>query len=301
MALRLDGIHYGELHDYWGGLNDLQEGLVRVLHSLSFVDDPTRILRAIRFEQRFIFHIEKRTQELLFEARSLVGQISGDRIRHELDHILDEDQRVEMLERMSQLGLFREIHPALPWDVECRENIRMLNYLENKPLAGIKVDLQRGSNKRRLAYILWVIHLPVDKILTILRRLRFPATQSKIVLSANHLWKDLPWLANAKLSQIANRLEDVPALAIYAVFLASRDEQACNNIQACLNRINSITPTVTGYDLQKRGLQPGPVYKRILGAIRDGWLDGKIENVDQEKAYLDEIIKDEPGIHPTSH
>jgi tRNA nucleotidyltransferase (CCA-adding enzyme) len=95
LAVRLDGNHYGELHDYWNGLYDLLEGLVRVLHSLSFVDDPTRMLRAVRFEQRFDFHSEKRTQELLYEARSLI-KISGDRIRHELDHIMDEDNRVQM-------------------------------------------------------------------------------------------------------------------------------------------------------------------------------------------------------------
>jgi tRNA nucleotidyltransferase (CCA-adding enzyme) len=301
LALRLDGSHYGELNDYWGGLNDLRDGLVRVLHSLSFVDDPTRMLRAVRFEQRFDFHIEKRTQELLYDARSLVGQISGDRIRHELDHILDEEQRVRILERMSELGLLSEIHPALLWNEECRENLGMLSYLGNKPLNGIKVELQRGSNKRRLAYILWVIDLPVDKVQAILRRLRFPATQSKVVLSASHLWKEIPWLANAKLSQIANRLEDVPAMAIYAAFLATRDEHVCNNLQAYLNRINMIAPTVTGYELKERGLPPGPIYKRVLSAIRDGWLDGKIENVDQEQAYLDELIKNESSVHTPSH
>jgi tRNA nucleotidyltransferase (CCA-adding enzyme) len=90
MALRLDGYHYGELHDYWGGLNDLRNGLVRVLHSLSFVDDPTRMLRAVRFEQRFGFKIEERTLELLKEAITLIARVSGDRVRHELDHIIEE-------------------------------------------------------------------------------------------------------------------------------------------------------------------------------------------------------------------
>ena len=71
LALRLDGYHYGELHDYWGGLNDLRSGFVRALHSLSFIDDPTRMLRAVRFEQRFAFQIEERTLELIQEARSL--------------------------------------------------------------------------------------------------------------------------------------------------------------------------------------------------------------------------------------
>ncbi|HSO26490.1 MAG TPA: CBS domain-containing protein, partial [Anaerolineales bacterium] len=78
LALRLDGHHYGELYDYWGGLNDLRQGLVRVLHSLSFVDDPTRLLRAVRFEQRFFFRIGPRTLVLMLEARSLLDRVSGD-------------------------------------------------------------------------------------------------------------------------------------------------------------------------------------------------------------------------------
>jgi tRNA nucleotidyltransferase (CCA-adding enzyme) len=73
LALRLDGYHYGTLYDYWGGLNDLRQRLVRCLHSLSFVDDPTRMLRAIRFEQRFSFRIEERTLHLLTEALQLIS------------------------------------------------------------------------------------------------------------------------------------------------------------------------------------------------------------------------------------
>ncbi len=300
LALRLDGNHYGELHDYWGGLNDLREGLVRVLHSLSFVDDPTRMLRAVRFERRFDFHIEKRTLELLYEARLLVGQVSGDRIRHELDHILDEDQRVSMLERLSELGLLNEVHPALVWDQNCRENLEMLDTIPEKPLIGLKLDLDKGNNLRKLATILWFINQPVEKTQAILKRLRYPATQVKAMLSACHLWKDLPWVANAKLSMIASRLEDVPLLAIYATFLAARDDKLCNNFQAYLNRMNMMSSRITGDDLRVRGIPPGPIYKRILGAIRDGWLDGKIENADQEEAYLNELIRNDPSFHPAS-
>jgi tRNA nucleotidyltransferase (CCA-adding enzyme) len=300
LALRLDGNHYGELNDYWGGLNDLREGLVRVLHSLSFVDDPTRMLRAVRFERRFDFRIEKRTQELLYEARVLVGQVSGDRIRHELDHILDEDQRVNMLERLAEFKLLNEIHPAMVWDENCRENLEMMASIPDKPLAGLKLDLEKGNNRRKLAYILWFINQPVEKTQAILKRLRYPASQVKAVLSACHLWKDLPWVANAKLSMIASRLEDVPPLAIYANFLTARDDKLCNNFQAYLNRLNKISPRITGDDLREQGLPPGPMYKRILGAIRDGWLDGKIENADQEEAYLNELIRNDPSFNPAS-
>jgi len=112
LALRLDGRHYGELHDYWGGVDDLKAGLVRVLHSLSFVDDPTRILRAVRFEQRFAFCIEDRTMQLLLEARPLIDRLSGDRIRHELNHILATSYAPQVLQRMHNLGILSAIHRA---------------------------------------------------------------------------------------------------------------------------------------------------------------------------------------------
>jgi tRNA nucleotidyltransferase (CCA-adding enzyme) len=92
----------------------------------------------------------------------------------------------------------------------------------------------------------------------------------------------------------------VPSLAIYAVFLAARDRQACNNLQAYLDRMNSITPTINGDELKRRGIPPGPIYKRILGAVRDAWLDGKIETVRQEQEYLNELINGEPNSHPAS-
>ena len=299
LALRLDGSHYGDLHDYWGGLNDLKEGLVRVLHSLSFVDDPTRMLRAVRFERRFDFRIEDRTIELLREARPLLGQISGDRIRHELDHILDSHQRVSMLERLAELGLLREIHPGLAWNQASKQNLETMETIANKPLLGIKLDLQKGNNLRKLAYILWLIDKPVEIVQAILRKLRYPATQVNLVLSACHLWKDLGSISTARLSMVANRLEDVPPIAIYANYLAARDDKICGNFQAYIDRLHQITPRITGDDLRQRGLPPGPIYKRILGNIRDAWLDGKIDSVEQEEAYLDELIRNEPSLHPS--
>ncbi len=113
LALRLDGHHYGELHDYWGGVKDLRNGLIRVLQSLSFIDDPTRLLRAVRFEQRFGFRIEKRTLELMENAFEVMRQVSGDRLRHEFNLILQESKAGAILKRLSSLGVLSAIHPAL--------------------------------------------------------------------------------------------------------------------------------------------------------------------------------------------
>ncbi len=97
LAIRLDGHHYGELLDFWGGHNDLQKGIVRVLHSLSFIDDPTRMLRAVRFEQRFGFEIEQRTLDLMMEAVDQLHVVTGERLRHEMDLLLSEKRPAKML------------------------------------------------------------------------------------------------------------------------------------------------------------------------------------------------------------
>lgn len=292
LALRLDGHHYGELHDYWGGLNDLDAGLVRVLHSLSFVDDPTRMLRAVRFEQRFGFQIEERTQELLRQALPLLERISGDRVRHELDHILDEAHSLAMLARLSALGLLAAIHPGLQWDEWLKDRL-------GRPVAGTHFDAlvtllpAAGQERlaRRLAYCLWLMRLPSDHRRAVLVRLKMPAMHAKEIREAARLWRDLPSLAAAAPSVVVARLEDVPPLAIYANCLAADDEKLCDVLHTYATRWRNISPTITGYDLQQRGLPPGPAYRSILGALRDAWLDGVVETVEQERILFESLLK----------
>ena len=117
LALRLDGRHYGELHDYWGGLDDLRQRVVRVLHSLSFVDDPTRMLRAVRFEQRFGFSIEARTHA------AAAGSAPVDRapVRRSYPPRAEPIYSIPRWSARSwpdldSLGMLAAIHPELVWD-----------------------------------------------------------------------------------------------------------------------------------------------------------------------------------------
>lgn len=291
LALRLDGSHYGELHDYWGGLNDLRSGQVRVLHSLSFVDDPTRILRAVRFEQRFGFRIEARTLELLRQAVPLLGRVTGDRLRHELDHILDEERRLPMLNRLDELGLLAAIHPALGWDDWLRGRIGLLDDLKAALPADLLLEEIERSWRRRLAYCLWLMRLTVDRLRAVIGRLKIPQTQAAEFQAAARLWRELPALADAAPSTVAARLDGVPLLAIYANCLAADDLRSCQPLHAYLSRWRKVTPTITGYDLRARGLPPGPLYGQILGTLRDAWLDGKIQTVEEERALLETLLQ----------
>lgn len=299
LALRLDGRHYGELHDYWGGLDDLRQGLVRSLHSLSFVDDPTRMLRAVRFEQRFGFQIEERTLELLKEAASLIGRVSGDRIRHELDHILDEDEAAQMLKRLNDLALLSAIHPDLVWDQWLRSHLQSLNGLIPPALWKLpgpegRVVGQRQWNrmplKRALSYILWLIRLPPERAEGVIERLRLPHSLASEILVAFAVMGDIARLVGAPASLVARRLEDVSPLALYAVYLASSEPDRRALLESYMSHWRGVHPTINGRDLLAMGVHPGPEYKHILSALRAAWLDGKITSVEEERALLEELV-----------
>lgn len=293
LALRLDGKHYGELYDYWGGLADLRNGLVRVLHSLSFVDDPTRMLRAVRFEQRFGFKIESRTLELLKEAVPLLERVSGDRIRHELNYILAEERASQMLARLNELGLLTAIHPALKWDEWFRVRLETACTVRPDPEWELPEDFIHSSAKNDLIYILWLLRLPFGHSQDVIRRLKFSAELAKMILAAQQIWLELPNLVDARPSIVVDRLEDVPKLSLYAVYLACEQPSQRHILYEYMARWRKVTPSVTGHDLRERGLPPGPIYRHILKTLRDAWLDGKVNSLQEEHGLLEELLSHE--------
>ena len=173
LAIRLDGSHFGELRDDLNGLEDLQKEIVRVLHPRSFIDDPTRMYRAVRYEGRYGFRIAEDTLALIPEARPFVEKLSPQRIRHELDLILDEPNAVSMLRRLAELDLLAPIHPALA-------NFNQSN------LATLKSDDPALQN-RNSRWILWLMHLTDQEIEFLNERLHFTADLLKILRSASLL------------------------------------------------------------------------------------------------------------------
>ncbi|MEW6515426.1 MAG: hypothetical protein AB1439_00790 [candidate division FCPU426 bacterium] len=113
MAIRLVSAAFGQLVDPLAGAEDLEAGLIRILHPQSFIDDPTRIFRAARFEQRFGFRLEAETGRCLAAAVGLVSRLSGPRVLHEVLLVLDEAQPAGILRRLSQLGVLGQVRPAL--------------------------------------------------------------------------------------------------------------------------------------------------------------------------------------------
>lgn len=278
LAIRLDGSHFGELRDDLNGMDDLQKGKIRVLHPRSFIDDPTRMYRAVRYEGRYGFKIAKETLALIPEARPFVEGLSAQRIRHELDLILDEPNAVSMLTRLDELNLLSIIHPAL-------------SDFNQSNLATLKSDHAALQN-RNSRWLLWLLHLNDQDIHSIDGRLHFTADLLKILRSASLLNANLKAVVGLKPSQAAEWLERYSHKAVEVVSSAVQDQEIKNILTDYLSKWWHVKPKMTGHDLKRRGIEPGPRYAEILRRLRAAWLDGEVKTEEEEIGLLKQLLKD---------
>ena len=290
MALRLDGRHYGELYDYWGGMNDLRRGLVRVLHSLSFVDDPTRMLRAARFEQRFGFQIETRTRQLMDEARPLLRQVTGERLRHELELALSEEHPALLLARFQDLGLLSAIHPHLAWEANLADPLEAALLGRLNPAWQLPEKVGHTPIRRALGLLVWLGSLPVASALEIANCLRLAGHLVTPLRSFIPLRQALPTLVSGPPSRVVAVLEEMPLISLYAAHLLNLSSEINHLLDRFILEWRSIHPSADGDTLRALGVPTGPAYHAILDTLRSAWLDGKISSVEEEQILLKELI-----------
>jgi tRNA nucleotidyltransferase (CCA-adding enzyme) len=284
MTVRLDGTFFGELYDPLNGQNDLQNKLIRVLHPRSFVDDPTRIFRAVRYAERYKFEIEPETLKLVNnEALEVLSQLSGERVRHEFDLIFEEKQVVDTLRRLKELNLLGAVYPAL----KTADHERLFRLNDRLTFAfGKFLVPDILSFRQSLGWTLYLMDaLPLDLDMMEVR-LAFPTLLAKAVRGAASLFADLPSFADWKPSQWTFYLDELPSLSVYAVWLVTSEPA----LQKYLADWQDIKPFTTGDDLKERGLEPGPKFKEILTRLRAAWLDGEVGKEEEEKALLERII-----------
>ncbi|MBK8616331.1 MAG: CCA tRNA nucleotidyltransferase [Anaerolineales bacterium] len=277
MAVRLDGEHFGKLIDPLNGQSDLENKTIRVLHPNSFIDDPTRIFRAIRYEQRYNFALDPSSLNSINPGSlSVISALSGERIRHEFDLIFEEENSLQMILRASSLDIFKWIHPELPVF-----NSEYAEFLDTPSILGIP------ASRTTMGYMLWFLDLSEDAIMSIERRLDFSSDLTHAVWAASLLKKSIVFLANSKPSEWTFALEKLPLLSIYAVYLVSRE----NALLDYLSIWRHVKPHTTGDDLKARGLPPGPRFGEILTQLRAAWLDGALHSYEDELRLLESLIK----------
>lgn len=293
LALRLDGEHFGKIYDYWGGLADLSKGIVRVLHALSFVDDATRLLRAVRFEQRFNFQIEARTLALMEESLPLLNKLTGARIRHEITLILEEPKAPAMLARLWELGILQVIHPAIPWNDAIQNRLYHLETFNIDPAWSLSENLTTTEHKQMLMWLLWLGELSNEALNAIVSRLRSKSEIKNLLLATSKAVRQLPALVDAAPSVVVNTLEKLPRHALLAAYLILPNQEIRTLLEKYITKWASVEPFTTGVDLRALGLRPSPAYGRILKILRDNWLDGNIHSPEEEQALLNQLLIDE--------
>ncbi len=315
LAIRLDPEHYGQLLDFYGGERDLNDKLIRVLHSLSFVEDPTRMLRAARLEQRLGFRIEERTEELMADALDLLDRISGERIRHELALIFQEDEPERALRRLEGLGVLAHIHPALRcngWLEKKYEHLRASFAKWHEP--GWPAPALTGDDESTalhpmpgpsveedlsLPYLaLLVYRLDADELEEFITRLKIVRSDATVLREVNQLAALIPDLSQNELlpSTIFRLLRPYSIPAIFITWLACDSWLAQQRMEMYHRRLRHVRPSIDGAYLQQLGIEPGPVYGRILDAVRDARLDGRVATRQEEEELVRELLGKEENV-----
>jgi len=291
LAIRLDSDHYGELLDFYAGEQDLKDKLIRVLHSLSFIEDPTRILRAARFEQRLGFTIETRTAELIDNALPMLSRVSGERIRHELYLILREQEPERALYRLDRLDVLAHIQPHLG----CDEQVQALFARLRQTMAdGLwEVPSESGRPAPGLYLALLTAHLQRRDLLALIDRLRIFHQDLKLLRQAIDLNDreadlDRPGLSNHAVYAL---LHQFSRAALLVRWLCTGSERVRDRLWRYDKELRLIQPVVDGTYLVSLGLKPSPLFSRLLNAVRDARLDGDIHTVDEEKALIARLLE----------
>ena len=277
MAIRLDGAHFGELFDPLNGQADLKSKTIRALHPRSFIDDPTRIFRAVRYEQRYSFNLHSSSVILVNpESLAVLQTLSGERVRREFDLIFQEENTFAMLARLDELGVFEALR--LP-----KFNAEYARFLKSAPPAEFGV----AADKVTAGYLLWAADSTSSAVESLSRRLNFSSALSRACESVVRLRRDLASLKHSKPSGWTFHLEKFPPLAVYVLWRVS-GEPALKEFLVKWRHVKSMT---TGGDLKARGLASGPRYGEILTALRAAWLDGDIGSLDEERRLLNSWMK----------
>jgi len=291
LAIRLDDPYFGELRDDLNGMDDLKKGLVRVLHKNSFIDDPTRMYRAVRYAKRYGFKMDDETLALIPQARPLIANLSAQRIRHELDLILEEWSAATALTRLAELDLLKPIHSALSFDKAAHARLADLDtYRGLQHLSPWNVTKGEQMNPSDLGWMLWLMSLSNEEITSLNKRLHFTADLLASLFAVSMMFKDLPSFVGLKPSECVERLESFPVNAVEAMGYVIEDAHVKELFNEYISMWRYIKPHISGNDLKERGIEPGPRYAIILRQLRNAWLDGEVETEEEERKLLNNLL-----------
>jgi tRNA nucleotidyltransferase (CCA-adding enzyme) len=283
MAASLKGEDFGRLVDPFHGRRDLEAGTLRVLHNLSFIDDPTRIFRAVRYENRYGFRMDEHTARLARGCieMGLVGDLSSARLRDELVALLEEGDIAHSIVRLGELGADKAIHPHLAADEEAVPLLERLSALAQR----YALDIPAW----RLGLAVLARTLPPDEVYDWLARLKVRRRDAEMIAAAVTVGPRLVERLGegdpepAEIAAMADPYSpDAPLFA-----LALEDRAA---LHTYFERLRDVQLDIGGRDLAELGLGESPRVGEILAELRRRKLNGELDGRESELAAARELI-----------
>lgn len=302
LAIALSANEYGRLIDFFSARQDLKEKRIRVLHNLSFVEDPTRVFRAVRFEQRLGFTMSAHTENLIKNSikMNFLDKLGGRRLFNELVHIFEEKDPQLAVVRIASLGALKYIHRSL----ENSRDIIPVFKESSQIISWFTLLYLKQSLDTWIIYFLALCqNLAADDFVETCVRLdigprfisRYAEARTRGIKALDIINRSIHGRSRSLLpSEVCSLLQGLP-VEILLHLMARTDELTRRQFSIYFTNLSQVTTVIDGNDLIKLGLEPGPAHKRILAAILAARLDGLIDNGEDELKMAEELIHKETG------
>lgn len=283
IAMSISRKDFGALVDVVGGLKDIEKGIIRVLHSLSFIEDPTRILRGIRFARKFGFTMDRATESLAAEAISMgmIRKAAGVRMRDELIDIINEDTVIECFDEMQQLGIFKEFNKNLSFTRHKRTLI--LNYLRSEK-----------DRSQRLFPLIAVLLYDIDsrEARNLLTTLKFRRRDIDIIFEHIRLLTSLRAISRMSDVSLYFFLRNFSRRSVENVsLLLPGNLKSCRRLKQYLEHLSRVNPELSGEDLKKLGFPESPLIGRVKDEIIKQKLLGNLKSREDEIKFARQFLE----------
>ncbi|MBF0345777.1 MAG: CBS domain-containing protein [Nitrospirae bacterium] len=286
LAVSINKKNFGVLYDFFGGQKDLKERTIRVLHNLSFIEDPTRAFRAVRFSERFGFKISRHMEKLIKSALkfNLFDKLSGARMYDEFLLIFKETEAERTLHRLANLGLLKVLHPDLAYTKQLEA---LLQSVRNT-ISWYRLTFLEEKADTTAVYFMALLSFlgESDQSLT-LDRLNTPPKTKNCILKTLNIYKAaipvLDYTDPAVTYHTLHRFSIEGILFLMAVCVDTGKQKA---ISRYLTEHRDLKPLIDGTALQEMSIKPGPIYSIILREVLDNKLRGRLNSLDDEMAFI---------------
>ncbi len=282
MAVSLNPRDFGALLDFFGGLDDLRRKRIRVLHNLSFIEDPTRIFRAVRYEDRYGFRMDRHTLALAraCSEMDLIGDLSSARLRDELVLLLDEPRISFTLRRLKELGLQHALHPRLALDESSEELIAVVDAQRRR------CDLTREVPAWRARLVVTLRELEPEEIEEWVARMKFRRRDGRVLVRS--------WLVGARLERRLQRplneadlyesVRGEPLEALLVAMSLNAGAEVRERLARYIGHTRRVRLAVSGRDLLEMGYRQSADLGAVLHELLRLKLNGEISGRRQELA-----------------